>query len=124
MATDIQNKVCGLAILASILSWTIPFGEDVEVSSNIEQLSIKPPESHASFMLRCSDCDEATIDARVITTVDVEDIQILNNCSQVVSYIATTTKEVQQHQQKNQNNEYKMFPVLFFWMNESMVVLM
>jgi hypothetical protein len=105
MATDTCNEVCGLAILDSILSWTIPkLGANVDVSSNIEQLSIKPSESLASFMLRCSTCDKAIRDAGVIISPNQmikKMFKILNNCPQVVPYIATTTKEFQQHQRKN-----------------------
>ena len=37
--------------------------------------------------------------------------KMLNTCPKVVSYIAKITEELQQHQQKNQKNEYKMIPV-------------
>ena len=37
--------------------------------------------------------------------------KILNNCPQIVPYIVATTKQFQRHQQKNKNNEYKVFPV-------------
>jgi hypothetical protein len=46
VATDTCNKVYGLAILDSDLSGTIPkLGANVDVSSEIEQVNIKPPES-------------------------------------------------------------------------------
>ena len=52
MATDTYNKVCDLATLDHILSWIISkLGSNVAVSSEIEQLIIKPPATLASWML-------------------------------------------------------------------------
>jgi hypothetical protein len=53
MATDTCNKVCGLAILDSVLSWAITkLGANIDTSSTIEQLSINMTESLATFVLR------------------------------------------------------------------------
>jgi hypothetical protein len=99
MATDTCNEVCGLAILDSLSSWTIPkLGTNLDVSSNIEQLNAKASESLAIFMLRCSNCDKVIRDAGVTISPNQmikKMLKILNNCPQVVPYIATTTKEFQ-----------------------------
>ena len=62
-------------------------------------------------MLRCTNCDKVTWDAEVNMINNM--LKILNNYPQIVPYMLRTNNEFQQHQQKNQNNEYKLFPVSF-----------
>ena len=66
VAIDTCNKGYGLAILDSVSSWASPkLGANIDVSSNIEQLSITPTESIVSCMLRCINCDKAIRDEGV-----------------------------------------------------------
>ena len=107
---------CGLTILDTILSWTIPkLGANVDVTSAIEKLNIAPRgETLASFMVRCSDCDRAIRDAGVMINPNQlirRMITVLNTCPQVVPYITSTIADFHYHVQQYPNKEYQYYPV-------------
>ena len=117
MAMDTCIDQCGLTILDTIPSWTIPkLGANVDVTSTIETLNIIQRDTLSSFMVRCSNCDREIRDAGV--TVNPNQlfrriIKILNNCPQVMSYITTTIAEFYNHIQQYPNKEYQYYPVTF-----------
>ena len=109
---------CGLTILDTILSWTIPkLGANVDVTSAIDKLNIEPRgETLASFMVRCSDCDRAVRDAGVLINPNQlirRMITVLNTCPQVVPYITSTIAAFHCHVQQHPNKEYQNYPVTF-----------
>ena len=105
-------KLCGLAILDAILSWTIPkLGASVDITSTVELLSILPNDNISSFLVRCIKCDRVVRDESV--TINPNEliwrmIKVLNNCPSVVPYITSTIAGFRSHIQQNPNTEYQI----------------
>ena len=117
MVMDICIELWGLAILDTILSWTIPkLGASVDVTSTVELLIILPNDILSSFLVRCSEYNRAVRDAGV--TINPNQliwrmIKVLNNCPPVEPYIMSKIAGFCSHIQQHPNTEYQSYPVTF-----------